>query len=867
MSRFKSRLKKLLKWGGIVSLFLGVYFFGMYSYYNEDIRSFIFSAKKIKNLSYSNYQAGQDSQPPEINLLIPDSSQQVLDECQQKAMEAGILRDKNKKEVAAQLLFFKDTFEVTIRLKGDYSDHWSGDKWSYRVKMKGEDRLFGMKSFSIQSPETRGGMNEWYFHKLLKHESLIALRYGFILLKENGESKGIYAVEESFDKQLIEFNNRREAPILKFDESILIDPSIINFENTYPQTDLYMMSKIDVFKGKRTLKSPLLFDQYQKGKTLLEKLRSFEIEAHEGIDIQKAATLFAIADITGGHHGLRWKNIRFYYNPVIGKLELIGFDSNSGHLNSDIYYNRWKSSRVGEFEVKLWKDIFFSDTVFVNAYINELKRISDSAYLEEFHNSIEGQKQLFLSYLYKDNSSYVFFQDHYTQNAKMIRKKLEDYHQSINADANDYFVSIKTMDSIRVNDQSLQLKVTNYSQKSIEILGLFNPERELISTNKTPLFIDGRVLGSNFASHDIKLNLAYGIDTNQIKLKRKDNKWVHKKMKIGYHYAGQSDTIFERIESFYNPNITSTSSSQLDLFEQKGDAHFLRKGNYEFNQDIHLSGLNELQIEAGTSIDLTNHAVLAVNGAANWKGTENYPIHIFSSDGTGSVLVYQSIETSYLSHVHFDNLTEAHQGKWHHSGAVNFYEADVELKFVSFTNNYSEDALNIVRSTFKLEHGKFENVYSDAFDGDFCVGKILNVDFNQIGNDAIDFSGSQIFLDQVTIRGIGDKAISAGEMSRIEGKNVTIRDAEMGLVSKDLSLLKLTKLDLDSVKLGYTAFRKKEMFGPARIELYEYSITNFEEPFLLETRSQAFVNKEIILPNRDSVSQILYGNLYGKSSK
>ena len=37
----------------------------------------------------------------------------------------------------------------------------------------------------------------------------------------NGKNLGIYALEEHFDKALIESNKFREGPILKFDESIL----------------------------------------------------------------------------------------------------------------------------------------------------------------------------------------------------------------------------------------------------------------------------------------------------------------------------------------------------------------------------------------------------------------------------------------------------------------------------------------------------------------------------------------------------------------------------------------------------------------------------------------------------------------------
>ena len=53
-----------------------------------------------------------------------------------------------------------------------------------------------------------------YFHKYLKAQNLIALKYFFINLSLNDSDQGIYAVEEGFSKELIERNKKRNGPIL-----------------------------------------------------------------------------------------------------------------------------------------------------------------------------------------------------------------------------------------------------------------------------------------------------------------------------------------------------------------------------------------------------------------------------------------------------------------------------------------------------------------------------------------------------------------------------------------------------------------------------------------------------------------------------
>lgn len=866
----KSKLKIFLKIGLYVFSAMVIFFFGMYSYKNESIRNTIFSIKKLKNVSYSNYNLGAEATTPKLELIIPDSSKSILNSCRENAIKANILRDEDKIIVPGKIVHLSDTLKIEMRLKGDYSDHWAGDKWSYRIKVKGGQELFGMKSFSIQAPETRGHLNEWYFHNFLKEEGLIALRYGFVSLTENSVEKGVYAIEESFDKNVIEFNERREAPILKFDESILIDHQIINSSSTYSQEDIYLMAKIDVFKSKRTLKNDLLYDQFQKGKFLLKKLRAREIELGEAVDIDKAARLFAIADITGGHHGLRWKNIRFYFNPIIGKLELIGFDSNSGHLISDIYYNLWDHHNLNEYEVYRWKSIFFEDDDFLDAYFHYLAKYSAPGYLKRFHNKIESEMNLYLTYMYKENSMYRFYLEHYEMNANLILNKLNEYNESRNPKRSEYFVEVKAADSISYGDLKINIKVKNKSFETATILGVFNPDEKKISANSNYLIKGSK---RKKPAEDIHFNfdLLLPIDSSQIKLKRNKNRWVHKKIKLGYQFSGQLDTFYTKIEHYYpsNSKLASKTEEYSNCFEidHSSQTVLIREGQWSFNRSIVTPKGYKLICKKGTTITLNNNATLVVNGPVNFSGTSEDPIIITSEDSTGSFFVYQTQFTSELNYVRFSSLSESDLGKWRLSGGINFYESDVNLNHVSFNYSKSEDALNIVRSSFTMKNCSFNHIQSDAFDADFCKGEIISTTFDNVGNDAIDVSGSQISLDNINISEVSDKGISAGEKSYIVGSNISIQNGELGIVSKDFSFVNLKMVRLENLAIGFTAYRKKDVFGPAQIELSECKVEDLLNSYLLETGSIGILNGKKIQPNHSNVSDILYGNLFGKSSK
>ncbi len=98
-------------------------------------------------------------------------------------------------------------------------DHLEGNKWSFRIKLKGNNSYYGLKKFSIQDPSTRSFMMEWFAHQLFEKEDILTTRYQFKVVYINGVNKGVYALEEHFNKRLLEYRNQREGPIVKFDES------------------------------------------------------------------------------------------------------------------------------------------------------------------------------------------------------------------------------------------------------------------------------------------------------------------------------------------------------------------------------------------------------------------------------------------------------------------------------------------------------------------------------------------------------------------------------------------------------------------------------------------------------------------------
>ena len=130
----------------------------------------------------------------------------------------------NQEYVSGSIEHNKEKVDIDIRLKGDLLDHiWNKDKLSFRIVVKDGKTVLGMDKFSIQHPSTRYWLGEWLFHKAVKDQGIISLKYDFVRVILNGKDLGIYAIEEHFTSLMLENNKRRPGPIIKFSERLYWD--------------------------------------------------------------------------------------------------------------------------------------------------------------------------------------------------------------------------------------------------------------------------------------------------------------------------------------------------------------------------------------------------------------------------------------------------------------------------------------------------------------------------------------------------------------------------------------------------------------------------------------------------------------------
>ncbi|NOT30256.1 MAG: hypothetical protein HOP15_07400, partial [Planctomycetes bacterium] len=292
-----------------------------------------------------------------IELVIPESSAAVLQRVRAAALERGIITQTDADTVPAELVFEGERLAAELRIKGDWTDHVEGTRWSYRIRLA-RGSFQGMREFSIQAPKTRGYLWEWLVHAAARREGVLVPRSTFLNVVQNGHALGVYFLEEHFERELLEAQGRREGPIVVWDESVLwsalldegsipskgvrgfasrvterahtLDPAEVRAfgEKRLSRSEDLNRALLAALEQMKALRALALADQPESDRRrVLEALDELRGRALEDLmDVDRLATAHALLTVFQSEHSLAWHNMRFYRDPVQARLEPILFD-------------------------------------------------------------------------------------------------------------------------------------------------------------------------------------------------------------------------------------------------------------------------------------------------------------------------------------------------------------------------------------------------------------------------------------------------------------------------------------------------------------------------------------------------------------
>ena len=268
-----------------------------------------------------------------------------------------------------------------------------------------------------------------------------------------------------------------------------------------------------------------------------------------------------------------------------------------------------------------------------------------------------------------------------------------------------------------------------------------------------------------------------------------------------------------------------------------------------------------LVIESGTTIELENNSsIIAHECEVLFEGNRTDSIKLIGRGNNSLLFRNSNVKMSFIKCENFSNYSDS---SIRLPSAVTFYNSSAELQDCFFNKSLSgDDFINFYNTDFTVRNCTIANSKSDAIDSDFSRGLISGSLLVNIGNDGLDFSGSDVEIAACSFDLVGDKAISAGESTEVSIRDCHIENSELGIVVKDGSNVRVEGVEFSTTKINYAVFFKKNFYeAPSLVvDTLDTNGTN-----LFQQGVSIVGNDEVLF--LDDVESLLYGKLYGKASK
>jgi len=709
-----------------------------------------------------------------------------------------------------------------IRIKGDRAIHWQNrNTTSYKIDMRKNYRIWGLEEFSIQKPITRNYTYEYLFHKFLEETGHLSLKYFFVNLYINDENRGLYAVEESFSKELLERQQKRNGPIFGIDEKI---------STSYPNVhyDLYS-NEFWLEEQPRLIKSAFSILNNQKDN---EK----DINIGDYFDLDKWASFFAVIDITGAYHGSISKSVKLYFNPVQAKFEPIGFD---GHYSDTNFRDFILSDFLQENKINCsylcderdWYLKFFKlqngelNYEFIEKYVFYLKKYSNSMFLKNFLNTNKKEIDRINTLIYSENSksdrglwkgisTFIYDDQFLYKRSKLIENRIN---------------------SVNFDNYKLSLEKNNLIfEDTISKFPIHMTTSDCKIQKQTKFYLAG------------SMQIRWPNECSKISLKDFNNE-------SRFFLLSQNSSMNKDQNLFLEKNFDDFSNNKsVEMISKK---HFIISKNIKITKNTHISKDFNFLIKEGVVLSIVNNSTLFVEGDIKFIGKNNNKI-IIQSDGSGSlVFLNNKVE---IKNMIVENLGYPKLNRYIFYGGLNFINTELNLENISVKNSQSEDAINLVDSTATLKNISLENIESDAVDIDFGQVKFSKIICSKIKNDCLDISGSMIIGTDLNVDKSEDKGLSVGENSEVKINNIIVKNSKIGFAIKDGSNVYLENVKSINNQYDIAVFNKKQEFDIPFLEVKNF-INKSQK--ILQSRSSKLIIDDVIFlgkQNNQDINSIIY---------
>ena len=691
-------------------------------------------------------------------------------------------------------------FKCKVKLKGNRSDHWTSVKrMSLRINVKG-GYIHGMKEFAIQKPGSRQFPYDAAFHNINNELGRLSTSgQDFFKIALNGESWGVMNAEPVIDEKFLELqevkrlgifrisNEERSAYFRKFNdgrylEYYISDPSVtINIKG----------------KENEIIQDPILNEVYSN--------IHLSMSNKDGsiFNRQKMVANLALSLVWGSIHTLGPRNMWLTWNQYDQKLEPILTDQ-APWSDTKSYINSF-SILPYAYEI-----IFSNKPLEEEEFLNELEHLNN--YFAE-NNPIEAINVLKDEYFLNDQrfsktpifSNLLFLKENVSEVVKKINAVSAT---SSNIDQKQKKISIDQLKKVDKVSEIFHfsdgtVRVFNLLGDDITVESIITDEKE-ISINKIIPFSKEKSISSVDIKTDLLGNYTEAVSVKfNINGEEKINKNTY-----SFNYINLKQEMPSHAENYCRNNGLINECSLT--------------GNLSFNENKIFK--YKTVIEPGTTILLQPGVNLIFDDSVAMNGTKKEPINII---GNGGIFIKNKKgKISIIQNTNFSDLATVDSLLRRFTGSINGYGGIFNLKNVYIKNGRAEDQLNIVDAKVDISGLDIIDAPSDAFDCDFCIGIIENINLSNVGGDGLDISGSNLKISKMNASNIKDKAFSVGERSFAVIDEASYENVATGIAVKDSSQVSASNITLKNIEYDlFMTYVKKPFYkGSTKLEVRDYVV-------------------------------------------
>ena len=787
---------------------------------------------------YDGFTSDARDDLPRIELFIKFKHLEAISRDRSDALSKSI--NINPQYVPCKISDGFKIFKCKARLKGDLPDHWdTPSRFSLKIKVKG-GYIHGMKSFSIQKPKSRQFPYDHVFQEINADLGRLANNnQKYAAIRVNKDTWGVMLVEPSVDDTFLEVRDLKRSGVFR-----ISDQDIWAYNKDKDSYDGYFLSDPTVTisqsgESERLFKEPAVKEIYS------HIYRSISTKDGNVFNRKLMIGNLGLALAWGDLHTLWNSNAKYTWNAYEQRLEPILSDQGvTGEVS------RLFAAEVFNLPYE-FKTIFQDHPLKASELMDELVKLDQ--YFE--NNSVIDKANYVKDKFFKNDSR--FSQTHVYANLAYLKNSIDKVVSKINDGAKFEEKSFtKSFDDKKINSIKNFVKVVHFDNGIVRVYNYLDRPVQLVEliARGEKIEINKEILGSKANSlsySDIATELV-GDFSGMISVTAEVQ-----------GFAKTSKNALSLIDFEYSKEKPH-SSLDTAVCDNDGEVDAcVVSGNHFIAESIIFE--EKVVISAGTKIFLGAGVDLIFESSVNMDGLEEKPIQIQGNSSGGIFINNRGNAVSILKHVNVYRLATTSSALRKYTGAINGYGGVFNIDNVKIDGCDAEDQLNLVDTEIQIDGLFISNAPSDAFDCDFCRGRVTNFRFDQIGGDGLDVSGSELSVIAMEAYSVNDKALSVGERSELIVSDARFDNVGTGVAVKDASIVKIDKIKMQNILHdAFMTYVKKPFFiGKTKLTVSRFDKAEFggKSVCIREANTDLTLNGQLCQISELSVDDLYRGRM------